>query len=161
MEKMKAVSSFHNGVLRRVNTPVFRSFSQRQWVRRKLLHFERWSAWLPRAAVINRRDVLHSRDGGQAVEPRHARHVRHKAGELRMPHQERIDGFVNEPADSALGLMSCCNFVNARGFCCEKPRANHFPNSGGGGPSLSDSLRSSSFSSCSAFIRSRMRLDSS
>jgi hypothetical protein len=96
------------------------------------------------AGVVHRSDELSPLHGWEAIEPGSAGELGDEARQPRMVPKERIDGSVNEAANPGSELR-CCNFWrNARGLCCDKPRANHFPSFGGGGPSLNDSLRSSS-----------------
>jgi hypothetical protein len=103
----------------------------------------------PGSVVIHRLDVLDECHGRERQEARHHGHMGEKARKLRMPDKEPADGrcYLQE---LALGWR-------------QEPRASHFPNFGGGGPSLKLSLcfsSSSSFRRCSS-ISARMRLDSS
>lgn len=110
------------------------------------LHAQCRTADLVGAAIVDRRYMRHVRRHGPRQEPRNAGNMRDEAGQRRVRRDEPrhwLCNFLEEPA---------------RGGCCDKPRADHFPSLGGGGPSLRLSLRSSSFSCAS--ISARMRLDS-
>src|SRR4029079_8055858 len=92
---------------------------------------------LARAAIINGCNVFCGGGGTHVHEPRDSRNMGNEPRQRRMPPEE--------PGD-----RGCCNLeASARDLCCDKPRANHFPNFGGGGPSLRLSLRSRSRSSAS------------
>jgi len=110
-------------------------------------HFQRGTAGLARAVVVNRGDMRDCGGDRPGHKPRDAGDVRNEPRQRGMRGDVARDGRCNLYQELARGML-------------QEPRAAYFPLVGGGGPSLRDSLRSSSsFRRCSS-ISARIRLAS-